>query len=188
MVKGDLISDFLSIMKLDKAMYIDVNIMNESLDTIKLEFLRRFNMNHPVIVDGKYNSIRGNILPLLKKVSRKGGRLLHPKIQKEIHDELELSNKRVAQEYLQKNTGTLFLSPILEKEKWNNEQQENETITVEDVVNICCELWALKQEELIENNIVNYNPEEEVMQKLKVTSKLQQLNRFIWSLLIGLRG
>lgn len=141
-----LVSDFFSFIGSSVELKeIDSIKHNKSLDYVALTVLKRLNKNIPFIKDNKYNSLRGDLVNILEKVSINE----RPMFEAEELSMIDGTLSKYSEEIGISNSLTQYQKGLFTKPECTNHSE----ISAEDVINIFSDVWTRKQAQHIKGEV-----------------------------------
>lgn len=137
MIGGDLLKDFMSVIGFADVPIVETVRKNESLDARTLEFLRRLNPWYPRFVQGRLNKDRRALVSAMEQLSEGPSLRMGRTAAVEFLTQYEDCNRTVAQEYLGRADGKLFLDDP------KDESEAPPSLTLDDAMELSAKLWAM---------------------------------------------
>ena len=139
--EGDLLADFSFAIGFEqhKLLQRPPN-QNQSLDIRSLEFLRRFNMHVPVLVDGQPNASRGPIVEAITAASTSERLMPTAEAATAFLEKFAASNAEVARKYLKRADGVLFMDRVSAERR-----ALGPSLEVDQAIEIAAKLWQWQE-------------------------------------------
>ncbi len=146
LLEGDLIKDFCQEIQLDVDDGFSIlSDANFSLDHECCEFLRLFNQYVPRFIEEENNWRRDNIVTLLEQYSGSSRIGVGGELMDEFMNSFSDSNRKVAELYLDRPDGKLFLKEFSTR---NRVEHESEPLNMDKAFEIFAYLWNQKLDEI----------------------------------------
>ncbi len=133
---GDILEDFADKIGLPFEKMQSGDIQNESMGIKPLMFLRELNEDLPRILDGKFNSERGNIVEVLRGFAGGGKFSMPPEIAARITEHYKDSYNTLQRTYFPDLDGPLFGQPKVPAEP------SSQDLTIDDTIALARHIWV----------------------------------------------